>query len=370
MHSKNLMKLLVIVGFFGVVPFVAAAESVVRTGETVSIDSDQRIEGDFYGAASIVNLSGEVSEDMSLVGGKITLNGKVGKDALLVGGNVDVHGAVGEDVRIIGGDVIIAEPITGDVFVIARSVTILDTASIGGDLVVYASEVEISGSIGGDVAGQIESLRLDAPVKSSVDVTTMSFVVGDRADIGGGIQYTSVEALTRAPGAKVAGQVTRNDPSAEDNSDVGVRAVAVPVLMVLFAALAWYLIARTLLTKIIDRALVRGIRPFATGFVMFFAAPVIIVVLIMSVLGTVVGITALVAYLFAILLAFLSIAPVLGQVVFQLVKKEKIPLSPLGVVTGVAVAVILAIIPVFGIALLFGLFLITLGALVDLVLHP
>ena len=282
MYIKPLFPLVICAGILLVTPTVTSADTVIRTGETVSIDSDQRVDGDFYSAASILNLSGEVSEDMSAVGGKITLNGNVGKDALFVGGSVDVHGSVGDDLRIVGGDVILAEPVTGDVFVIARSITILDTASIGGDLVVYGADVEVSGSVGGDIVGNVETLRLDAPVKGSIDMNVLKLTIGDRADIAGTVRYVSTDTLTRSPNAKIAGEITRNDPVKEETNLPGAKAVLIPVLMVLFSALVWYLVARKLLTAIVDRALVRGIRPVATGFITFFAAPVIIVILTIS----------------------------------------------------------------------------------------
>ena len=370
MYIKPLFSLVICAAVLLMAPALVSADTVIRTGETVSIDSDQRVDGDFYSAASILNLSGEVTEDMSAVGGKITLNGNVGKDALLLGGSVDVHGSVGDDLRIVGGDVILAEPVTGDVFVIARSITILDTASIGGDLIVYGADVEISGSVGGDILGNVQSLRLDAPVKGAIDVTAIQFTVGDRADVKGTVRYVSAQTLARSPNAKISGEITRNDPVVDETNLPGAKAVLIPVLMVLFSALVWYLIARKLLTSIVDRALVRGIRPVATGFITFFAAPVIIVILTISVLGTLVGITAFAAYLFAVLLAIVSSAAVLGQLIIKLYKKELSPLSPLTLCIGVAAMTLLAVIPAIGPIALVALFMITLGALVDLVLHP
>ncbi len=370
MYIKPLFSLAVCAVVFLATPFVTLADTVIRTGETVSIDSDQKIDGDFYSAASILNLSGEVSEDMTAAGGKVTLNGNVGKDALLIGGSIDVHGSVGDDLRVVGSDVILAEPVTGDVFVMARSVTILDTASIGGDLIIYAAEADVNASVGGDILGSTETLRLDAPVKGSVDITTNQFTVGDRTDIAGTVRYVSAATIVRSPNAKITGEITRNDPVKEEANLPGAKAVLIPVLMVLFSVLVLYLVARKLLTAVVDRALVRGIRPVATGFITFFGAPVIIVVLTVSVLGTLVGITAFAAYLFAVLLAVVSSAAVLGQLITKLYKKEFLPLTPLTLCIGVAAMTLLAVIPVIGLIALVALFMITLGALVDLVLHP
>ena len=354
---------------FTILPFFALAETVVRTGDSVSVEKDQRIEGDFYTAGSILNISGEINGDLTAVAGKNTLNGKVATDALMAGGNVDVHGSVGEDLRIIAGDAVIAEPVTGDVFVIAGTVKVLSTASIGGDLIIYGGNAEVSGSVGGDIHGNVGTLRIDAPVAGSVDVTTDSLTLGDRADVVGSVRYVSVATLARSQNAKVGGEITRSDIVKEDNRVVA-RSILIPILMVLFAVLVWYLIARKFLTRIVDRALVPSIRPVATGFIAVFATPVLAIILIASVLGGFVGVTALITYILIVLLAFISSTAVLGQFIMNQVKKNKVALAPLTLGVGIVAAVVCLFIPFLGPAILLVAFLVTLGAIVDLFLHP
>jgi len=337
--NLNKLVLATVLGLFLVMPVAAAeATSVVRTGDTVSVENDQKIEGDFYSMANILNVSGEIMGDVASVGRKLTLNGTVSGDALLAGESVDVHGAVGDDVRVIGGDVVIAKPITGDLFVVAGSVTVLSTASVGGDIIVYAGEVDISGSVGGNVLGQVDQLRIDAPVKGSIDVAVRDFALGDKTDIAGTVKYESIATLERSPNAKIAGDVTRNDPVQEEEKSASYKAFLVPVLMLLFATLVWYLVAKSLLEKIVARALVRGIRPALTGFIFIIAAPVVFLVLLVSLLGTLVGAAALVAYLLAILLAIFSTGAVLGQLMVYGYKKRFEPLAPLTLVMGVFAA--------------------------------
>lgn len=370
MYTNKTLFSLVVLGLFLVIPTgIIEASSVIRTGDTVSVENDQKIEGDFYSMANIMNVSGEIAGDMTSIGRKVTINGSVTSDALIAGESVDVHGSVGDDLRVIGGDVIIAKPITGDVFVVAGSVTVLSTASIGGDLVLYAGDADISGSVGGNILGRAESLRIDAPVTGLVDVKTGKLTVGDRADIGGAVQYESLANLERSPNAKVAGDIVRNDP-VDEGATISHKAFIIPILMMLFSTLVWYLVAKNILVRTTERALVRGIRPSATGFIFFFAAPVVIGILILSVLGTMVGVTALVAYIFAILVALFSVSAVIGQLMMYVYKKRFPPLTPLTLIVGVLGVCLLILIPVIGPLVLVALIIITLGALVDLVLHP
>ena len=93
--------------------------------------------------------------------------------------------------------------------------------------------------------------------------------------------------------------------------------------------------------------------------------------LTVSVLGTLVGITAFIAYILVILLAAISGSAVLGQLIMRLINKNTpstLTLVTLGVgVLGVSACVI---IPVLGPLLLLALFVLTLGALVDVLLKP
>ena len=370
MKSLKTLSLGVLAGLFVVLPISSHADTIVRTGESVSIEKDQKIEGDFYTLASILNISGEITEDLVAAAGELTVNGTVAQDAFLIGGNVDVHGSVGEDLRVIGGSVVIAEPITGDVLIIGANVTVLSTASIGGDLLVYGSDVKVSGSVGGDIIGQVESLRVDAPVGGNVEVSALQFVIGDNADIRGSVRYTSDDVLTRAQNAKIEGEVTRNDPAVEKPEFEG-RLIFIPILVVLFSSLVWYMVGRSFLSQIVNRALARSVRPTLTGLLTFFASPAIILILTVSVLGTLVGITAMFAFMLAILLSLISSTVVLGQLVMTKVFKQKSKdISPLTLGVGVLLTFACVIIPILGPMVLIATFIVTLGALVDVIIRP
>jgi cytoskeletal protein CcmA (bactofilin family) len=369
MYTKNITLLLVLGAIFVVVPSLVSADTVLRTGDSVSIEKDQKIEGDFYTAAGTLNISGEVHGDLTSAGGKNTLNGPVANDALMLGGTVDVHGSVGDDLRVLAGDVIIAEPVTGDVFVMGGTVKVLSSASIGGDLIIYAGDAEVSGSVGGDIVGGVQNLRVDAPVAGKIDVTTENLTLGDRADIKNTIRYVSVNSLVRAQNAKVGGEITRNDPTGQASKSESTKAALLPILIVLFTVLVWYMVARSYLVSITTKALSRSVRPVLTGFIALFATPVVSIILLMTLLGSIVGIAGLFAYVLFIVLALVSSVVVIGQFTVNHLKKTIVPLSPLVIVVGVGITALLLFVPFIGPVVIMTTFLVTLGAIVDLLLH-
>lgn len=368
MKFRNILVLLAILSMS--TPSAAFASSVVRTGETISIEKDQKIEGDFYAASSVLSISGEIAEDLISIAGRNTLNGVVGKDALMLGASVDVHGAVGEDLRIIAGDVIIAEPVAGDVFIIADTVKVLSTASIGGDLVVYGGTVEVSGSVGGNVLGNYESLRIDTKVAKGVDVTTGQLVLGERAEIAENVSYVSATQLTRAQGTKIDGEVTRSDNVKDVDEKASYKLLLICGLVLLFSVLAWFLIARSLMAKMVERALVKSVRPALLGFITLVAAPVVFMVLTVSIIGTVVGVAGILLYVALLIIAFVGMSATLGTLIIdKLAKKKAQVVTPYSLIAGVVGIMVLVLIPILGPIILFVLLLVTLGAMVDMVLR-
>lgn len=349
--------------------YPAEARTVVRTGDSVSVAEGQLIEGDFYTAAGKINVSGEVEKDMIAAGGQLTINGSVGDDALFLAAQTDIYGTIGDDLRVIGGSVTIAEPVVGDVFVIAGQVDILSTASVGGDVLVYGGEVTIEGPVGGDVLGTVDLLRIDSVVAGDIDVTVGQLTLGDRATVEGAVKYVSNELLIQALNATVVGDIVRNDPVLPGN-EASVRNALVPILMLLFSVLAWFLISRRTLNLVVARALTKSPRPILLGFLTVFFAPLAIGVLIISMIGTFVGFIGVLAYLLVVMLSMVSLSAVIGQLLMRTFNHPSANLSLLTLCVGVSVVGVLMLLPYIGQVILVTALLVTVGAMMDVMLRP
>ncbi|MCA9366957.1 hypothetical protein KC887_01670 [Candidatus Kaiserbacteria bacterium] len=345
----------------------ALADSVVRSGETVSIASDQVVAGDFYSLASVSNISGRIEQDLVAAGGKVTLNGTVDHDALIVAGSADVHGAVAEDVRIIAGETVIAEPVAGNVLVISGRVEILSTASIGGDLLVFGGDVTVEGSVGGDVVGHVGQVRIDAPVAGDITVSTNQLTLGDRANVAGNVTYTSDQVFVRAQNAVIEGEVLRNDPVIAVDNTSSYRSIALPVLALLFSALVWFLLSRHTLLQVTSHALRVPPRALLIGIVTLIGMPIVAFILLASVIGVHVGIILLLLYAALLLLGVVSTISLSGLLVMRGFKKSTNHVHVLTLLTGTVVVCLLLFLPIIGPFMLFGLFLLGVGAIADCV---
>lgn len=345
------------------------AKTVVRSGDAVSIAEDQTIEGDFYSAAGKVNVSGSVEEDMIAAAGQISVNGTIGANAFLIGGQTDIHGVVKDDLRIIAGETTIAEPVEGDVLVVGGSVNILSTASIAGDVILFVGEAIIEGPVGGDVIGTVGILRVDSPVSGKIDVAVDQFTLGDRANIEGSVRYVSDQTVVKALNASVSGDMVRSDPVLPGSKPT-VYSTSVPILILLFSVLVWHLLSRKSLSIVTRRAVTKSPRPILLGIAVLFLAPVAGALLLVSVIGTVVGVIVLLGYALLIILSFTAVPAVLGKLLTlafnQPIKKTTVLSLFVG---GVGIA-FLMLLPVIGQVVFMVLVILTLGAMVDALLKP
>ncbi len=340
---------------------VVEARTVIRTGESITLNAEQTVEGDFYGVANVLSTTGIITEDAVLVGGRVTLNGTVERDVLVTGGTVSVNATVGDDVRVVAGDVTISGPIAGDVVVVGGALTVLSSATIGGDLVFYGGRLEMNGQVSGDLLGTIDRVRLDGMVGGEVDITTTALTLGDRAQVSGVLRYTSAEQLVRGQGAIVEGEVVRNDPPLASGT-FSFRTVLIPLLILLFSVLAWQLISPQTLLGMAREASTLSLKTALVGFGTFFFTPVLVGILVVSLLGSIVGFIVVLLYFTSLLLALIASGAVVGQLLARYSKsfQNQIFWS----VLGTAVLYAALFIPVVGPGAVLGVVLWTLGTLV------
>ncbi len=340
-------------------PFLVSAETVVRTGHSVSIGSSQTVENDFYAAGSSVTHSGQVKEDLYAVAGSVTVNGPVGNDLTVVAGTVQVHAPVGDDVRVVGGDVVIASEVGGDVFVIGGMLRVLSSASIGGNVYFYGGEADIEGVVKGVLMGSAESFEVNGEV-GGIDASALRFSLGEQAVVKGDVRYAGVSDIDRAPGAVIEGQVSRAADSAE-NGRRGSSAGLVFALAWVFTSLCFFLLLRQPIEALILDIRRDPLRIGLLGVAVALAAPILSFVLLATVLGAWIGVVLLLLSILLFVLCLIIMPIVLGGYLIGLAFKGR-RLDVFSIAAGVVALMVFSLVPVIGKLLYAASFLMTLGA--------
>ena len=342
------------------VPMAVYAGPVIRSGESVSIESDKVVEGDLYAVGGSVTLSGEVRGDAYIAGGNVTVNAPIDADLVIAGGSVNIHSSVADDVRIVGGSVTLAGSVEGDVLVTGGSLHILSTAEIKGDLIFAAGDIDVEGSVAGSLYGIVDSLRIDASIGGNIDISAgTGLTLGDRAEVLGDITYRARTDLVRAPNAVVVG-TTQKETIADTTTPI--EFYVIPLLTLLFAALTVFLLLRKRLDVfVIDTEQNYGTQGLI-GLAVFLGIPFVGVILTLSVLGLLVGIAVLAVYVALLCAAWVATGIVLGTIAIRFVQKNT-KVTLISVIVGVLVLEAVTFIPYIGPLLALAAFLTVLGGI-------
>lgn len=352
---------LLVIIFESVAP--AYAGSVMRSGGTISIEADQHVEGDFYGVGEMASVTGEIQGDAYLLSGTAVVNGVVGADFTAMTGNAQVHGSVADDVRVVAGEVVIADTVGGDVFIIAGKLNVLSSASIEGDVYFYGESADISGPIKGALRGAAQSIRVDAPVGAGIEVTSATLTLGDRAVVTGDVRYTSGDDIVRAQNASVSGQVMKSQSveSANESSSAERFSLVVSLAM-LFATFVALLLFKKELSALASLVILSPGRSVGLGLGGIFLGPVVVILLLVTVIGSIVGIVALLL-LIALYILAVVLAPVVAGAFIARAFGQNASADFLYVLAGAATLILLGFIPVVGPFLQFACYVFSFGGI-------
>lgn len=362
MHKHTMKHIVIALGvlMLALAPLGVDAKPVVRTGERVSVESDQTVDGDFYAMGGTISSSGIIAGDMFAAGGIVTLNGAVEDDFAALGGIINLHAPVGDDVRLVGEELVVGESIAGDLVVFGNSLQVLSTAEIGGDILFFGREMEFNGVVKGDVVAHAERVRLDGAIEGNAQIeAARGATLGERSHITGDLVYASNVELTRAQGAVVVGDIQKKalDLGPDGSSfNIGL------FLAFLFSALVLLFLLRGRGEKFVKESLkgfgVRGL----IGLGALILTPFVGVLLLVSVLGGVLGVFLIALYIALLLLAFAGMGIFAGALCARVVKKEYI-VSWQWTVLGVLILQVLAFVPILGQFALLLLFFVVFGSI-------
>lgn len=345
-----------------------AANTVVRTGDQVAMTNEQSVAGNFYAVGNSVVISGDSSQDVTMIGGKTRLDGTVAQDVLAVGVSVLIDGPVAGDVRVLGGDVTVSSAIAGDLVVVGGVVEVLSSGSVGGDVLSYAGSVTVGGPVTGDVLGQMDQLSINTSVTGDIDVGVGELVLSDNAVVEGSIEYTSSSLVTQAFNATVVGDIIRNDPVYIAGANQ-LQTIGITFLIVLLSSFVWYFLSRSTLARSTEHTLRNLPRSAITGVVAFFVLPLVIGVLTVSYIGLFVAIICFFGYITLLLLACAALPAVVGQLAFRVFNQPHSGLSPLSLVVGSVICSGVLLFPMVGIFIVFFAAVTVFGGLVESIIR-
>jgi len=328
-------KKLALIGLAGLFLIALPVAAWAAANQSIYVGPDEIISGNFIKAGNIIDINGAVNGDVIVAASSITINGPVAGDVIAAGNTIRINGVVSGSVRVVGSSVEINSSVEKNVWAVGSTVALGPEAKVGWDVYAAGANVEIKGPVAGNVlasaAGIVIANEVGKDVKVSVDKEGQ-IILYPQAKIGGNLTYkaASAEQLVLKEGAQVIGQTTKTEltvPSKREVRGFLYGFWGFLKVMSFFSLLVIGLVLVTLIPKVVfeirDEMIKRPQLDFGLGLIYLIIAPVLVILLIITLIG--IPLALIIAFLYVISLYFAKVMVgfTLGLLIFDRLNKEK-----------------------------------------------
>ena len=322
-----------------------------------SVRHDTPVDGDLIGIGGDVEVTAAVKGDVVVMGGDVRLRAPVGSDVYAAGGTVNIESSVGGDARVAGGNV----EVTG-------------AGGVTGNLSVAGGDVVILGPVKGHVHAAGGNVLIDSAIGGDVSTGAGTLELGPNARIAGKLKHKGPE-MRRHPDAQVAGGIENKEVRPRETRrhvETVTRERSFPLggllwTLGLIGLAALLAAAFPAATKRLGGELRENTGlVFLLGFCALVGLPIFAILLMVTIIGLPLALIVVLLYLLLLLVGYVAIAVVMGDLALNRYKSEMA--ARVGWRVGAAVLAMLALavlgrIPFLGGLVVFAALLAGIGAI-------
>lgn len=353
-------KLINAAAVLAVVLLITTAGLVFASGKSdfskdeIFVPESETIDGDYLGAAGVVDVAGNINGDVMVAGGMLNFSGKSSGDILAAGGNITVSGSVGGNARVAGGNVFIRGKVARNVTVAGGNVVIEKDCVIDGNLYVAGGSVEIRGDVKGNIKTGGGYVLLAGNIGKDAEIAGDDISIRSDAQIGGNLAYYSDEEIS-IDKSIVGGEIIKNplpgDREQKNNFSGFLFSRIFEFFSMLILALVFYKLfsknAREVFKSLLEK---NPWKVLAFGIIAVILIPVISIILIISIVGLPLSFALLVNFAVALFLAKIITFIMIGYLINKRFKEceftDKFPM--MNFILGFLILEVLWLIPVLG----------------------
>ena len=298
--------------------------------QVVAADDEERHEtvirtfgDDLFVAGDELRVMQESTGDTVAAGGELDLSGRVGGDLVTAGGRLHLNSPVSEDLYAAGGELTINSTISGNARVAGGSIELGPQGDIAGGVSAAGGKINIKGHIGRYLIAAGGNVNIDGQVDGDVEVSGGRLTIGPNAVINGAVTFRGRNPATVADGAQVRGGVHHVEWKNINRHRAGKLLLGLGVGILLWV-IGWIIVGSIFIgvwpgtTANITNTLRQrpGISLLA-GLLLLCCAPVVMLLLALTVLGIPAALLVLALYLLWLPLGYLAGAATLGEWALQ-----------------------------------------------------
>lgn len=362
-------KLITAVAVVLILPAIALAAEI-KTGESIVVDQAQK---NVYAFGTSVRTESETKGDLVAFAQSVEVSKPVENSVLAGGSNIKITGDVGNSVRIFGGFVDVDSKIAGDLIVFSGTVTISKDTEVAGDLLVFGGTVNFDGSVLGKAKINGGTVVINGRITGNVEIRADKTTITDKTIVGGKVTYWSQNDAQIAANAQIKGGVEKNEVKKTTKTGLAALATAagwysflVSLIGIIILSIV-LLYAKPVLTKnAVLESLKSPLNPLWKGFVAIIIAPVLIIVLLISMFGALLAVAIGAVYAVLLIIASAIAVIITGSFAMKLIKSDKnYEIGWVECVVGAIVLAIIGWIPFVGPLIKALIYLVAFGAIIE-----
>jgi cytoskeletal protein CcmA (bactofilin family) len=267
-------------------------DDVIITGETVTVDGT--VNGDLKAFAANVTINGDINGNVIVVGSNVKINGLVFGDLMVAGGIVELEGEVTDDLMAAGGTINIDGEVRDNVMMAGGMINVSERGKIGRDLLVGGGMVNLSGTVKRNVtfgAGQITVLgKIGGNLNGEANDKVL---IEPGAEIDGNLEYKAPQEAEIKDGATIIGEKKWEEIEdiVEDNKSL-VSDIFGNIFSKIYSGLSLLVVAIVVILlfpkrseEVANNINTKPGRSFLYGLGLLIVAPIIIIILAITILG-------------------------------------------------------------------------------------
>jgi len=363
-HARLLLHIAWILLLVLLLLFPASALLAQDFGESVSRRGT--VQEDLYLAGGNVNVAATAEGDVVAAGGNVTVGDDIKGDALLAGGSVTIHGKVRDDVRAAGGTVTLDADVGDDALLAGGNVTLASTARVGGRAWLAGGNLDIGGRIGKELKATGGRIAIAGVVMGDATLMGEDIEIGPGAEIHGNLRYLSPKPAVIDKAAKIDGTITHLPTPEHEHRGAHAGAGIGMLLSFMVTGVVLMLLFPRFAAATTGQIAEAPWKSLGLGLAVLTATPLVVLLLLVSFVGVWLGFILLALYLIALLGGFLGGALCTGEAALKRFRRQAETTRGWRVaalVITLAVVGILAVVPVLGGLVIFGMLLFGLGGL-------
>lgn len=344
--------------FFLITPLSAQAYAV-KSGNSVTVNKDETIDGNLFASGQTITVDGTVSGDVICAANTVNINGTVDGDVICAAQSVNINGQVNGSVRAAGNSISINGAVAKNAMAFGSAIYLGENAEVGWGMLIACDNADIKGKIGRDLYGAVAKTTISGEIGRDVrlKMDNGELDMADGAVINGSLTYTSNNQAKIAQGARISKGSYQNLPKTPSKSEAA-AGKAFSALFSIFSALVVGLVLITVwrdkIIKITDQMLADIGVSIGWGIILMFITPIISILLLFTIIGIPLALILIVMWLIALYISKILAGIVIGRSILDKLRPKQKDSLIKAMIIGMVVVWIICAIPLLGWALCFA----------------